>query len=478
MASLANGGPSRVFKTFRFFPALRLPFQSCPHFQQLHRTALLSGIKGNELRMPALSPTMTEGTIIRWLKKEGDEIQPGDALCEIQTDKAVVAFETEETGILAKILKTENSGTLPINTLIGLTVDEGADWKDVDVPADTSAPPASAESASTPAPAKPASMPAPQVAAQAEHARTDMMGPAVKNLLHMYGLSVDDIPATGPHHVLLKGDVMKYVQEKNIPKVSAPIQKPSVAPPPPPPSKPMDRSGAYEDIPLTNMRRAIAKRLSLSKSTIPHSYMAVECNINETMATRKKFAADGVKVSLNDFIIKAAAVALRRVPDMNAALKNESPVRLPNVDVSVAVATDSGLITPIVKNADSLGIQDISKTIKELATRAKAGKLKPAEFEGGSFAVSNLGMFGISAFTAVINPPQASIMAVGGSRLVPDVSGGGPKSIMTATVSYDPRVCTEEVVATFLAAFREHLENPLHMLGLSAPHLGKDDVPV
>lgn len=416
---------------------------------------------------------MTEGTIIRWLKKEGDEIQPGDALCEIQTDKAVVAFETEETGILAKILKTENSGAIPINALIGMMVDEGANWKDVEIPADVGAAGEhSAEKPSapvSPAPAKPSQ--------HGDHVHSDMMGPAVKKLLHVYGLKAEDVPATGPFGVLLKGDVVKYVQGKKIAKVKESVPQPaapSASPVKQAAQPPAVQTEGYQDIPLTNMRRAIAKRLSLSKSTIPHSYMAVECGIDETMATRKKYATEGIKVSLNDFIIKAAATALKRVPDMNAAWQNETAVRLPSIDVSIAVATDSGLITPIVKNADVLGIEGISHTIKELATRARAGKLKPQEFEGGSFAVSNLGMFGISSFTAVINPPQAAIMAVGGSKLVPGLDGGKPRNVMTATVSYDPRVCTEEVVANFLAAFKEHLENPLHMLGLASPHFGKD----
>ncbi|XP_077562952.1 pyruvate dehydrogenase protein X component, mitochondrial-like [Haemaphysalis longicornis] len=468
MASLAVGQTSRVVRIFRLFK-LRPSTHIFTSTHNVHRTASLFGVKGTELRMPALSPTMTEGTIIKWLKNEGDSFQPGDVLCEIQTDKAVVAYEVEEEGVLAKILKDANSGVVQLNTLIGLVVEEGQDWKDVEVPA--------GEDAAAPTAPSPASTAAPK-ATQAEqpvgaHAKATMVGPAVKHLLDTYGLKADDVPATGPHNVLLKADVVRYVASKGVPGTSTtpparpPASKLSVASAPA-----MEEENEYEDVPLTNMRRAIAKRLTLSKTTIPHSYMDVVCYIDETLGTRKKYADEGVKVSVNDFIIKAAAMALHRVPTMNAMWKNESVELLSDIDISIAVATDTGLITPIVKSADELGIDEISKTVKELANRAREGKLKPDEFEGGCFSISNLGMYGISSFSAVINPPQASILAIGGSRLVPGCDGK-PQSAMAATLSYDARVITEETAANFLQAFKDYLEQPLNMLGMPVTKLSE-----
>ncbi|XP_075549965.1 pyruvate dehydrogenase protein X component, mitochondrial-like [Dermacentor variabilis] len=459
MAPLTMGKSSRLVQTFRLLAKLRSSREIFPPRHNFHHTAYLFGVKGIELRMPALSPTMTEGTIIKWLKNEGDTVQPGDVLCEIQTDKAVVAYEIEDSGILAKILKDANSGVQPLNTLIGLMVEEGQDWKDVDIPAEeTVAPSATGAAASQP---KQVEKPA------GSRSKASMVGPAVKHLLDMYGLKAEDVPATGPHNVLLKADVARYVSAKGISETGA-------APAASPAGKPksfvtqsiaLAEENEYEDVPLTNMRRAIAKRLTVSKTTIPHSYMNVVCNIDETLETRKKYAADGIKVSVNDFIIKAAAMALHRVPAMNAIWKNESLELLADIDISIAVATDTGLITPIVKAADVLGIDEIATTVKELASRAREGKLKPNEFEGGCFSISNLGMFGISQFSAVINPPQASILAIGGSALVPGCDGR-PLHAMAATLSYDARVITEETAAEFVKTFKDHMEQPLNMLGM------------
>ncbi|KAL1433825.1 hypothetical protein MTO96_012165 [Rhipicephalus appendiculatus] len=384
------GKSCRLVQTFRLLAKLRSVSRHTPR-HNVHQTAYLLGVKGIELRMPALSPTMTEGTIIKWLKNEGDTVQPGDVLCEIQTDKAVVAYEVEDSGVLAMILKDANSGVQPLNTLIGLMVEEGQDWKDVDVPEETAG--------TVPAAAQPAAPAQPKPA----RAKASMVGPAVKHLLDMYGLKAEDVPATGPHNVLLKADVARY--------------------------------------------------------------MNVVCSINETLETRKMYAAEGIKVSVNDFIIKAAAMALHRVPAVNATWKNDSVEFLPDIDISIAVATDTGLITPIVRAADVLGIDEIAATVKELASRARQGKLKPNEFEGGSFSISNLGMFGISQFSAVINPPQASILAIGGSAMVPGYDGK-PRHAMAATLSYDARVITEESAAEFVKAFKDHMEQPLNMLGM------------
>ncbi|CAN7984166.1 unnamed protein product [Ixodes hexagonus] len=471
MASLALGVTPRFVQTLRLFPKFLPPGHLCPRSRNVHFTAYLLGVKGTELRMPSLSPTMTEGTIIKWLKNEGDPIQPGDVLCEIQTDKAVVAFEIEDPGTLAKILKDENSGALSVNTLIGIMVEEGEDWKDVDIPTSDEAPSLALEAkASIPAVPEKATTVAPVDGSATPAARRNLVGPAVKHLLDTYGLKPQDVPASGPHNVLLKADVIEFVQSKGVQKSSKPAQVSAPAPTVSraAPLSTLDAAGEneYEDVPLTNMRRAIAKRLTLSKTTIPHSYMSVVCHIDETLQTRKKYAAVGVKVSVNDFIIKAVAMAIRRVPAMNVALQKDDSVQTnSSVDISVAVATDSGLITPIVKDADELGIDEISSTVRELAERARQGKLKPHEFEGGCFSISNLGMFGISEFSAVINPPQAAIMAIGSTKAIAG-SDGRSRQAMAATLSYDARVVTDESVAEFLKAFKEHLEQPMNMLGL------------
>lgn len=443
----ALGKSCRLVPTFRLLGKSRSVSRQTPR-HNVHQTAYLLRVKGIELRMPALSPTMTEGTIIKWLKNEGDTVQPGDVLCEIQTDKTVVAYEVEDSGVLAKILKDANSGVQPLNTLIGLMVEEGQDWKDVDVPEDTAGTlPAIAAQPGTADQPKPVS------------AKTSsMVGPAVKHLLDMYGLKAEDVPATGPHNVLLKADVARYVTSKGASKTAAPPIEPS------PPTR-TSEGLEYKDVPMTSMRRAIAKRLTLSKTTIPHSYVNVVCSIDETLESRKRYAAEGIKVSVNDFIIKAAAMALHRVPAVNVTWKNERVEFMSDIDICIAVATDTGLITPIVRAADLLGIDGIAATVRELAGRARVGKLKPNEFDGGSFSISNLGMFGISQFSAVINPPQASILAVGGSVMVPGCDGK-PRHAMAATLSYDARAITDDNAAEFVEAFKDHMEQPLNMLGM------------
>ncbi|XP_003745716.1 pyruvate dehydrogenase protein X component, mitochondrial [Galendromus occidentalis] len=458
-----------------FGPAVRAALRGskvfAPNARCIHRTRIVLGIDGIQLRMPSLSPTMTEGVIVRWMKNEGDAIQPGDVLCEIQTDKAVVAFEVEEPGTLAKIIAPSGDQSIPINTLIGIMVEEGEDWKDVNIPADT-APPAAAQSSAPgpPTAASPAPVPRATPVAQSpsSSANLNLLGPAVKLLLSQNNLQASQVPATGPHNVLLKGDVLRFIESGGAAALSKAAQTgisatqqakgPSaeVGPPPEP---------AYKDIELTNMRRAIAKRLSLSKSTVPHSYTSYEVSVGKVLQTRKKLAEMNVKVSVNDFVVKAVALALRKVPQINVTWDSQSQdgKQQEKVDISVAVSTDSGLITPIVKDADQRSLSEISNSIKELATKARENKLKPHEFEGGSFSVSNLGMFGITEFTAVINPPQAAIMAVGGGRQV-FTSARTVDTLMTVTVSFDARLMSDTDVAEFLEAFREYMEEPEKMM--------------
>ncbi|KAK2157329.1 hypothetical protein LSH36_193g05024 [Paralvinella palmiformis] len=431
-----------------------------------------------KVKMPSLSPTMTEGTIVQWLKKEGDPLSAGDIICEIQTDKAVVGYEVDEDGILAKILKPENSKDVKIGTVIGLIVEEGEDWKNVEIPPDVeqSAP-------SDTGPVTPSSKESP---AQSSLDQPDMhsiqsYGPAVRCLLEQYNIQLTDVHGTGPANRILKGDLLKYIKDKNLKPVPlasislpkgavASTEKTSSTSEPAVEKKPsiqqptMGTEGAnYVDIDLSNIRKVIARRLTESKISSPHMYCTIDSNIVRLIQLRKEFIDDGTKVSMNDFIIKAAAVALQKVPEVNSLWKENGISIMSNIDISVAVATDSGLITPIVKDAIGLGVEDISKMVKDLAGKAREGKLKPEEYQGGTFTISNLGMFGVSEFTAIINPPQACIMAIGTSRVELDEEGT-PQTYMKVTLSADARIVDEFLATRFLEAFKEIIENPVLML--------------
>ncbi|BFZ15837.1 hypothetical protein BsWGS_18875 [Bradybaena similaris] len=423
--------------------------------------ALFDTIK---LNMPSLSPTMDKGNIVKWHKKEGDTVSPGDVLCDIETDKAVISMDTEETGILAKIVAPDNSRDVVVGSLIALLVEEGDDWKSVQIPAEASVKPQPQAAAPAPAAAAPAPAGKPQPAVTVEHSH--LMGPSVKKLLHEYNIESTAVPATGRSGALLKGDVLDYIQAKNLTKVEQKAAKPAHTPgptkPAPAPPAAAPATASYIDIPLTNMRRTIARRLTESKTTIPHAYASIDSDVGAVTELRKTLTNEGVKVSVNDFIIKAAALALQRVPRVNAIWANEGPQLSQTVDISVAVATPNGLITPIVRGATYLSVDQISKTVKELAVKARDGKLQPHEFQGGSFSISNLGMFGISEFTAVINLPQIAILAVGTSRPVATLKGNQHR--MTVTMSYDSRAISEIEATQWLQEFRNVIENPKSML--------------
>ncbi|CAK9805862.1 Dihydrolipoyllysine-residue acetyltransferase component 1 of pyruvate dehydrogenase complex, mitochondrial [Anthophora plagiata] len=406
----------------------------------------------NNVSMPALSPTMTTGTIVKWLKKEGDEIEPGDALAEIQTDKAVMTFEVEDEAVFAKILAPEGS-QVEVGQLIAITVEKGMDWKNVVVPTTTkpSAAPAAAAPAAAAADKKPAES-------------GQVYGLAVKRLLEEYGLDAASIKGTGRPNRLLKSDVLAYIQVNNVKKVA-----PKPVPPPgvekgktAAPSKaqvPAGSPSAYEDIPVSTIRGVIAKRLGESKSNIPHAYAYIDIKMDKLNEIRSELKTDGINVSINDFITKATAHALVECPFINTLYQNDQIIRMPKVDISIAVATESGLITPIVFDTAAKSVIDISKTIKQLAEKAKTGGLKPEEFQGGSFTISNLGMFGIKQFCAIINPPQTAILAVGGGR--DELDAALQKTTkMSATLSYDRRAIEEDQAADFLAVLKALLESP------------------
>ncbi|XP_035742811.1 pyruvate dehydrogenase protein X component-like [Vespa mandarinia] len=391
--------------------------------------------------MPALSPTMSSGTIVKWLKKEGDEIEPGDAIAEIQTDKAVMTFEMEDEAVLAKILAPEGS-QVDVGQLIAITVEKGMDWKQAVIPQVLKVVPSVV----------------PTVAKPSE--KGQVYGLAVKLLLEQYGLDPNSIKGTGRPNRILKSDVLAYIQANNIKKVQletatpAKVEQIKKARPTVP-----GRPSAYEDIPVSNIRSVIAKRLGESKSNIPHSYSSIDIRIDKLLEIRKQLKEDGINVSVNDFITKAVAHALVECPSINTLYTNDKVVRPPNIDISIAVASPTGLITPIVFDAPSKSLLNISTSIKKLAEKAKAGTLKPQEFQGGSFTISNLGMFGIKEFSAIINPPQTAILAVGTGR--PELSDS-LKAItkMITTLSYDRRAIAEDDAADFLAVLRAMLEDP------------------
>ncbi|CAG0885302.1 unnamed protein product [Cyprideis torosa] len=435
--------------------------QSRRHGRCLHLSPIWN-VKGMEIKMPSLSPTMAEGTIVKWLKQEGDPLTAGEVLCDIQTDKAVMSMETEEEGILAKIIVPENTKDVKVGTLIALMVEEGEDWKSVEVPTiSTSKPPETSTAATPDKPVVPTG-------------RKIMLGPGTRNLLDRYGLEPSKIPEpTGKFGNILREDVLKYIEKNKL----EPISLADSAPPPGPPAMKeaakhvaseakkaeakAQKSAPFVDIELTSMRKTIARRLSESKQGIPHAYSVVTCQLDAVMKLRQQMKDEGIDfVSINDFIVKAIAESLKRVPQLNCVWEKGELTYPRAIDVSVAVATPAGLITPIVKGAGLKSLPEIAKNVKDLAGRARAGKLKPDEFLGGTFTLSNLGMFGIYEFSAIINPPQCAILAVGGGRkeFIDDLEN--PTTMMSAQLSYDARAVTEEEAAMFLATFSETLRYP------------------
>ncbi|KAG7473826.1 hypothetical protein MATL_G00099960 [Megalops atlanticus] len=474
------------------------PQSGCGHLRHLFQTPVFLGVPPLKVQMPALSPTMEEGNIVKWLKKEGEAVAAGDALCEIETDKAVVIMESNDDGIMAKILMEEGSRGVRLGTLIALMVEEGEDWTQVEIPTMESAPPTPTSATSAPpSPATPPSLaPAPPpLATPSTKAPGELrLSPAARHILDTHGLDPHLATPTGPRGLITKEDALKLLKKADTDGLSAvlPVSVPSPAPataapmqaskPPAPPAsgRPMHPAvsvpgkpgapGTFTEVPASNVRRVIAQRLTQSKTTIPHAYATVECDLGAVMKLRRDLAKDEIKVSVNDFIIKAAAVTLKELPEVNVTWADEGPQALDSIHISIAVATDRGLITPIIKDAASKGVQEISANAKALAQKARDGKLLPEEYQGGSFSISNLGMFGISGFSAVINPPQACILAVGRSRteLRPsDNSGDGPtlcrQELMTVTLSSDGRLVDDELASRFLDKFRANLEKPQRM---------------
>ncbi|KAM3608682.1 uncharacterized protein V6R79_002996 [Siganus canaliculatus] len=460
------------------------------HVRHFFHSPWLQGVSPLKVQMPALSPTMEEGNIVKWLKKEGEPVAAGDALCEIETDKAVVVMESNDDGVMAKILMEEGSRNVRLGTLIALMVEEGQDWKQVEIPspeapAPSAAPPAT-QAATTPvAPPAAASSPPPPKPSTSGPLR---LSPAARHILDTHGLNPKLATPTGPRGLITKEDALNLLKASPAPQATpatvtsaapatpSPVPTPAAAPPPPgsrpniPPLSVPGKPGApgtFTEVPASNVRRVIAQRLTQSKTTIPHSYASVDCDMAAVMHLRKDLAKEQVKVSVNDFVIKAAAVTLKEMPEVNVTWSDDGPRALDSIHISIAVATDKGLITPIIKDAATKGVQEISASAKALAQKARDGKLLPEEYQGGSFSISNLGMFGISGFSAVINPPQACILAVGASRaelrLSEDDQTLRTQQLMTVTLSSDGRLVDDELASRFLDKLRANLEQPTRM---------------
>ena len=427
--------------------------------------------------MPALSPTMEEGTLAKWSVKEGDSVASGDVIAEIETDKATMEFEAVDEGIIGKIVVPEGTEGVKVNALIAVLLEEGetdADISSADSAPPTAAPkPAEAAPAAgrpdTPAPAAPA-----PVAATAPSGDRVFASPLARRIAADKGLDLSQIKGSGPKGRIVKADV-ETAQPGAKAEASLAASPAASAPAPAGPStetvRKMYADRQFKEVELDGMRRTIASRLVEAKQTIPHFYLRRDIQLDALLKFRsqlnKTLEARGAKLSVNDFIIKACALALQDVPDCNAVWAGDRILKLTPSDVAVAVAIEGGLFTPVVRDADGKTMSRISAEMKDLAGRARDRKLAPHEYQGGSFAISNLGMMGIENFDAVINPPHASILAVGAGTKKPVVNADGAlavATVMSVTLSVDHRVIDGALGAEFLAAIKGYLEDPMGML--------------
>ena len=438
-----------------------------------------------QILMPALSPTMTEGNVASWLKSEGDQVAAGDILCEIETDKATMEVEATDEGTLGRIVVPAGTEGVAVNAVIGLILEEGEDASALDgveiaTPAVAAPAAAPAEPAVESAPAASAA-PAPQATApvapspggngatppapaRAPGARI-FASPLARRMAKQAGLALEAIAGTGPNGRIVKADIEAAIAAAAAVPAAA-VPAPAAAPAPVAPAAP----AAYQDAPASTMRKVIAQRLQEAKREVPHFYLTVDCAVDALLETRAQLneRSDAYNLSVNDFVIRAAALALRKVPAANASWVDGALRQYGSADVSVAVAIEDGLVTPIVRNADGKGLAEISAEVRELAGRARAKPmgLAPEEYQGGTFSVSNLGMYGIKEFAAIINPPQSMILAVGTAEQRPVVKDGALAiaTMMSCTLSVDHRVVDGALGATFLQAFKGLIEDPLTML--------------
>jgi pyruvate dehydrogenase E2 component (dihydrolipoamide acetyltransferase) len=410
-----------------------------------------------ELKMPALSPTMEEGTLAKWLVKEGDTVKSGDILAEIETDKATMEFEAVDEGVIAKILVAEGTDEVKVGTVIALIAGEGED-----VSAASAAPAPVPEKKPEPA-AKEAPAPVPAPAPKADGDRVKA-SPLARRLAEQQGIDLSALQGSGPGGRIVKADVDGAAGKP--PSRPEAASAPRAAAPP----APVETDIPHEEVKLSNMRKTIARRLTEAKQTIPHIYLTVDIRLDALLKLRgdlnKGLEARGVKLSVNDLLIKALAVALIEVPECNVSISGDHLLKYSRADISVAVSIPGGLITPIITAADTKSLSAVSREMTELAGRAKEGKLQPHEYQGGTASLSNMGMFGISSFSAVINPPQGMIMAIGAGEKRPYVIDDSLQiaTIMSATGSFDHRAIDGADGARLMQAFKRLVEAPLGML--------------
>jgi pyruvate dehydrogenase E2 component (dihydrolipoamide acetyltransferase) len=460
-----------------------------------------------QILMPALSPTMTEGKLAKWLKHEGDKVTAGEVVAEIETDKATMEVEAVDEGTLGRILVAEGTEGVAVNTPIAVLLEEGEDAsalagaaaakpaprpapkpgqaapraQPATVPPQAAAPQAKPQPQSPPgAPQKPAPEPAAAPAAGSRGNGEDRLfaSPLAKRMAQQAGLELGALRGSGPHGRIVKADVEAAIaggapaSTPGAAAQGAPQARPSPAPTPAPAIE-VPGLPPYAEVPHSSMRKVIARRLTEAKQLQPHFYLTLDCEIDALLKLREELngrapeGRGGYKLSVNDFVIKAAALALRKVPAANASWTDAAMRLYQRADISVAVAIPAGgLITPVIRGADQKGLAEISNEMRDLAARAREGKLKPEEYQGGTFSISNLGMYGIREFAAVINPPQGAILAVGAGEQRAVVRKGALAiaTVMSCTLSVDHRAVDGAVGAEFLAAFKRLVEEPLTML--------------
>ena len=428
-----------------------------------------------EILMPALSPTMEEGTLAKWLVKEGDTVSSGDLLAEIETDKATMEFEAVDEGIVGKILVAEGTEGVKVNSPIAIILAEGESASDIGA---TSAPAAAAPAPAAAAAEAPAAAaaPAPAATVAADGARV-FATPLARRIAKDKGLDLSSVKGSGPHGRIIKADVENATAAPKAAAAAPAATAPKAATAAMPTGATAEQvmkmyeGREYQEVKLDGMRRTVAARLTEAKQTIPHFYLRRDIQLDALMKFRaqlnKQLEARGVKLSVNDFIIKACALALQTVPAANAAWAGDRIIQLKPSDVAVAVAIEGGLFTPVLKDAEMKSLSALSSEMKDLAARARNKKLAPHEYVGGTFAISNLGMFGIDNFDAVINPPHGAILAVGAGVKKPVVGADGElavATVMSVTLSVDHRVIDGAVGAELLTAIKDNLENPMVML--------------
>lgn len=417
----------------------------------------------HKILMPALSPTMTEGKLSKWLKKEGDKVKAGQVIAEIETDKATMEVEAVDEGMLGKIYVPAGTDGVKVNTLIAVLLEEGENIVDVEKISNSNI---VKHPLPNPLPQEREGA-APSLARKEGMTLRVLASPLAKRIAKEKGVDLSRVQGSGPHGRIVKNDIVGAASSP------APALQPS-------PAKPAAGSSIdakaladaygmpYKLIPNSSVRKVIAKRLSESKQTVPHFYLSVDCELDALLKIRKDLneTLDNVKISVNDFVIKATALALIKCPAVNVSWTDDAIVQYERADVSVAVATPLGLITPIIKDAARKSLKEISLEMKDLAQRAKDGKLKPQEFQGGTISVSNLGMFGIREFSAIINPPQGAILAVGAGDLRAVVRDGVVRTatMMSVTMSLDHRAIDGAVGAAYLQVFKQLMESPVSLI--------------